>query len=116
MKPDAVKSWLEYSTGHKIDKQTLIYWEKEGLLGEVPRIEVKHKKETTKLSEPRRDYSPKNMARVLLTIVLRNAGWKLSDIKKAFEKDVKLSEELNTTLNKIKSGLIQAIENARGVL
>lgn len=116
MKPDGVRSWLSFTTGQKIDKQTLIYWEKEGLLGEVPRIEVKNKKETTKLSEPRRDYSSFNISRVLITLVLRNAGWGIHDIKKVYEKDALVLDQANKVLDTIERGFIPAIKEARRIL
>jgi DNA-binding transcriptional MerR regulator len=106
MKNESVKGFLTMS-GLKIDNQTLIYWEKEGLLGEVVRIGDK---------KDRRDYSPTNICRIVLTIVLRNAGWKIPDIKLVFSKDTAMLDNANITFDRIKGGLISAIDNARRYL
>lgn len=105
MKPDGVKSWIEFSTGHKIDKQTLIYWEYEGLLGDVVRV-----------GKDRRDYSSSNISRILITLVLRNAGWGIHDIKKVYEKDALILDQANKVLDTIERGYIPAVKEARRVL
>lgn len=99
MKLEQVSGFLELS-GLGVDKQTIIYWEKEGIIGEVSKGEGSI-----------RDYSTKNINRIVLTIFLRRAGWKLLDIKLAFNKDPIMVEKAKTTLGRARK-CISALESA----
>lgn len=71
MKPSEVVNVLKMNAGVVVDEGQMIWWEKRGLLGEVPRTR-----------NGRRDYASGNVAKCFIVVVCKMLGWSLEDVRK----------------------------------
>ena len=71
MKPKLLTAYIKMSSGIIVDEGQIIWWERKGLLGSVPRT-----------AKNRRDYTAKNANLCMVVVVCKLLRWGLGDVER----------------------------------
>ena len=89
MKPKQVVDYIKISSGFVVDEGQIIWWEKKGLLGKVPRT-----------LKNRRDYTSLNSNLCMVVVVCKLLRWGLGDVERLVKgKDKDLRDKFVTECN-----------------